>query len=158
MRTQAPSIILPYPPVTVTSVEAVADLLEHTSTEFSIELMQEKTVYVFAQEIITAGVPGPLNCWIECSPFPTANSFIWPPGLPISASYWAAIGGGGGVLPPTAPLVEAPTGVPGAVHTFMLNWNIHSGFARLVVQTPAGALPTAYWVVQAIVAGKTPGM
>jgi len=94
---------------------------------------------------LTFVVPGNLQCWIELSPVPST----------ISTSYWAAIGGGGGILPATTPTIEASAlaGAPGIlVHTIILPWAIHSAYARLVVQTPVAAdLPNAYWAVQALI-------
>lgn len=154
MRTQAPAIILPVNPIAATSVELINDLAEHTSFEFYSELLQEKTIHIFAQEwLLAPGVPGNLLCWIETSPFPTANSAFWTTGLPVSADYWAPRVGGLGA--PVTPLIIVGAGVSGNIQTQTLNWTIHSKFARLVVRTPvAAALPAAFWAVQAIVSGK----
>jgi len=147
---QTPSIILPNVPIiTGAETETVNNLVAHYSLEMdlsgSFAFLRDKTVHITATEIVIVGVPGPLQAWIEVSPYLSTTT----------PAYWAAIGGGGGFLPPTAPLVEAPTGVSLTVHTMMLAWQIHSPFARLVVQTPVSATPlTAFWVIQAIISGK----
>lgn len=162
----SPAIILPAVspsggPPGFTNFLMVADVIEHTSLEVPTEFLQEKVVEIMAQEVATApaAVPGPLWCWIELSPIPTVSSTQWPLPLPASAAYWGAIGGGGGALPPTAPLIEV-SGLGGAagalIHSIKLPWNVHSRWARVVVQTPvAAALPNAYWVVQAIFTAKS---
>jgi hypothetical protein len=148
---QAPWIILPRLAPTGVEVETVNDLAEHTSREFPVEYLQEKEIHILATEVIDAGVPGNLNCWVELSPFPSVNSLVWLAPLPVSATYWAAIGGGGGAMAPIAPLVEPPVPLTGTVHSILIPWAIHSGWARLVVQTPVAATPaTAFWIVQAI--------
>lgn len=142
---QVPSIILPRVWSLGTETETIADLVEHTSLEFVCEYLQEKEVQILAIEAVAAGVPGPLWCWIELSPVPST----------VSGNYWAAIGGGGNFLPPTAPTIEIGTGVHLTQHTILLPWAIHSSYARLVVQTPvAAALPLASWMIQAVVSGK----
>ena len=166
---QIPSIILPDVSAQVavlgTETEAIDDLLEHTSMEFPVEYLQEKQVHIVATEVslAPAAVPGNLWCWIELSPYPSANTAdagYWPPPLPSSAAYWAAIGGGGGAIIPTVPYVEVSglAGLPGTlVHTIILPWEIHSPWARLVLQTPvAASLPNASWVVQCMISSKTP--
>ncbi len=148
---QIPTIILPNVPIiTGAEVETVNDLLEHTSLELysneSFGHIQEKTIHVVATEIVIFGVTGPLWAWVEVSPYPSS----------VSAAYWAAIGGGGGTLAPLAPTIIAPTGVNLTTHTFILPWNIHTPYARLVIQTPVAAAPaTAFWTVQAMVSGKS---
>lgn len=145
MLTQVPSIVLPQVWVTGAETEAIADLLTHPSIDIYTEYLQEKCLYIVATEVVVAGVPGNLWCWVELSPVPSTTS----------TAFWAAIGGGGGVLAPVAPVIEAAGGVNGRVHTLILPWTVHSPYARLVVQTPvAAALPNASWVVQALVAGK----
>ena len=152
---QVPAIILPTVWTTGIETEDIDDLLEHTSIEFPVEYLREKTIQIMAMEFIVAGVPGVLNCWVEVSPYPTANSAYWPAPNPISAVYWAAIGGGGGLLPPTVPVLEVATGVPLTVHPIIISWNTYHPWARLVIQTPvAAALPAAYWIVQAMVEGQ----
>ncbi|TET14044.1 MAG: hypothetical protein E3J81_07425 [Dehalococcoidia bacterium] len=148
---QVPSIILPTIGVLGTEVETVNDLVEHTSIEFPVEYLQEKMVHIIATEVVVVpGVPGNLNCWIELSPLPSVNSLMWPAPLPVNPAAWAAIGGGGGALAPVAPVVEVGTGVNAVVHTILIPWEIHSAWARLVVQTPVSATPlTAYWILQA---------
>ncbi len=155
MIVQVPWIILPR--LVALGIETVNDLVEHTSIEFPVAYLQEREIHIIATEVIlAAGIPGPLNCWVELSPWPSLNNLMWPAPLPISATYWAAIGGGGGALAPIAPLVEVGTGVPNTVHSILIPWAIHSAWARLVIQTPvAAALPMASWIVQAIVSGKT---
>jgi len=153
---QGPAIILPIAAPLYTEVEIVGDLVEHTSIEFPVEYLQEKEIHIIATEVIAAGVPGNLDCWVELSPWPTANSLYWPAPLPAVGTYWAAIGGGGGVLAPVAPLVEAATGVTGTVHSILIPWAIHSAWARLVIQTPVSAnVATAFWIVQAIFSGAS---
>ena len=100
-------------------------------------------------------VPGNLWCWVELSPYPSANSTYWAWPLPTTTAYWAAIGGGGGFLAPTAPLIEVGTGINGVVHSILIPWTQHSAWARLIIQTPvAAALPNALWLVQAIFSAK----
>lgn len=158
---QVPAIILPTSWTLGIETEDMTDLAEHTSQEFPVEYLQNKTIHIFATEVALApaAVPGALWCWVELSPFPSINSNYWPVPLPTSTAYWAAIGGGGGAIAPTAPLIEVSglAGLPGTlVHTMILPWDIHSVWARLVVQTPvAAALPAAYWVVQAMISAKT---
>lgn len=143
---QIPSIVLPQVWVLGTETEWVDDLVTHVGIDIPIEQLQEKTIQIMAIEALLApGVPGPLWCWIELSPFPST----------ISAAYWAAIGGGGGALPPVVPLIEVAAGVALRVHTIILPWALHSPYARVVVQTPvAAALPNAFWMVQAQIVGK----
>jgi len=155
---QVPSIILP----TTGATELIMDVVEHTSLEFPVEYLQEKQIHIVAVEtaLVPAAIPGPLWCWVELSPYPSANSSYWDTPLPTSTAFWAAIGGGGGALPPVAPLIEisALAGAVGTLtHSLILPWAIHSAWARLVVQTPvAPALPAAFWVVTAMLSAKTP--
>lgn len=156
---QPPSIIMPLLAVQAlgTLIENIDNIAEHTSEEFNIEYLQEKEVHITATEVITAGVPGNLLCWIELSPYPSANSRQWMSPLPTSTAYWAAIGGGGGAIAPTAPHVEVATGINLTIHSIILPWSIHSVWGRLVVQTPvAASLPTAFWAIQAVMEAKTP--
>lgn len=151
---QVPGIVLPTAAPLGTETETVADLVEHTSLEIPVSYLRDKIFGIVAIEAVVVGVPGNLQCWVELSPFPSLNSNYWPSPLPATATYWAAIGGGGGALAPVAPVIEAATGVNATVHTILIPWAIHSGWARLVVQTPvAGAPATAFWVVQAIFSG-----
>ena len=143
MKLQVPSIVLPTIWTLGTETETVADVATHTSIEFSVNSIQNKTVHVFAQEVVFAGVPGPLWAWIELSPYPTT----------VFGGYWAAIGGGGGMLPPTAPVIIAGVGVNLAIHGFFLPWAIHSEYARLVIQTPV-TVATAVWLIQAQISGS----
>ena len=153
---QAPSIILPTLAPTGVEIETVDDLVEHTSIEFPVEYLQEKEIHIIATEVIIGGVPGNLQCWVELSPIPSVNNLMWPFPLPAGAAYWAAIGGGGGAMVPTAPLIEVATGATGTVHSILIPWAIHSPWARLVVQTPVAATPaTAFWIVQAIFSGAS---
>jgi len=148
---QVPSIILPTVAPLGTETEAIDDLVEHTSLEFLVENLQEKTIHILATEAVAFGVPGNLLCWVELSPYPS-TIFAGPPGV----GYWSAIGGGGGVLVPLTPIIEVATGVNLTAHTINIAWNIHSRYARLVIQTPvAAALPWAFWGVQAIFEGRT---
>ena len=146
---QIPSIVLPQVWVTGAEVEAIDDLLEHPSIDIPVELLEYKTVHVIATEALTAGVPGNLLAWIELAPADLTGA--------VMAGSYGAIGGGGGALAPTAPLVEVATGVNATVHTFMLPWAIHSPFARIVIQTPvSAAIATATWNVQCLFSGKKP--
>ena len=152
---QPPWIILPTFAPIGTEVETINDLVEHTSIEFPVMYLGEKEVHIVATEVVVAGAPGNLWCWIELSPWPTLNSVYWPLPLPATGAYWAAIGGGGGAIAPTAPTVEAATGVTGTVHTIILPWAIHSPWARLVMQTPVSATPlTAFWMCQVVVSAQ----
>ncbi len=147
---QIPSIILPNVPIiTGAETETVNNLVTHVSLELDLSTgfayLRDKTIHIVATEIVVAGVPGALQAWVEVSPYPTS----------VSAAYWAAIGGGGGALAPIAPTIEAATGVNLTVHTLMLAWQIHSPYARLVVQTPVSATPlTSFWLCQAMLSGK----
>lgn len=161
---QIPSIILPdvtaLPYILGTETETIDDLVEHTSIEFPTELLQDHEVHITATEVaLAAVVPGTLWCWIELSPYPSANSLYWPFKLPTSTAYWAAIGGGGGAIVPTTPHLEVSglAGAPGTlVHSIILPWEIHSPWCRVILQTPvAAALPNAYWVVQCIISAKS---
>ncbi|GAI59145.1 unnamed protein product, partial [marine sediment metagenome] len=134
-----------------TEVETINDLVEHTSIEFPVEFLQEKEIHIIATEVVDVGVPGNLNCWVELSPMPSANNLMWPAPLPFNPAAWAAIGGGGGILPPTVPVIEVATGVNAVVHNILIPWGIHSAWARLVIQTPVAATPLDdYWILQAI--------
>jgi len=162
---QVPSLILPdvtqQPYILGTETETIDDLVEHTSIEFPVEYLQEKEVHITATEVaLAAVVPGNLWCWVELSPVPSANNNYWPFPLPTSTAYWAAIGGGGGAIVPTVPHIEV-SGLAGLLgtltHTIILPWEIHSPWARLVMQTPiAAGLPNAYWVLQCMMSAKTP--
>lgn len=142
MPMQTPVLVLPQIWWAGTEVELINNALEHTSIEVDTRFYEEKIFYVLATEVVVAGVPGPLNCWVEISPYLST----------VSAAYWAASGGGGGALPPTAPAVEAGLGVNGTVHTLVLPWNNYANYARVVVQTPVAAA-AAFWAVQVLVAG-----
>lgn len=151
---QAPSLILPAFHPLGTEHEDIDDLVCHISSEFYIADIHEKEVQVVAIENVAAGVPGNLWCWVELSPVPSTSSF----------AHWAAIGGGGNVNPatllpyivPVVPVIEVATGVNGTPHGIILNWVVHSAYARIVLQTPVAAgLPNAYWQVQVRIAGKT---
>ena len=153
---QVPAIILPILSPLGTETETVADLIEHTSIEFPVEYLQEKEIHIIATEVVVAGVPGNLQCWVELSPVPSVNNLMWPFPLPANAAYWAAIGGGGGTLAPTAPVLEVATGVTATVHSILIPFAIHSPWARLIIQTPVSATPaTAFWIIQAIFSGAS---
>ena len=143
MSSQWPAVLLPTIAPLGTEVEAIADVLEHTSLETPTEFLQEKLIHVTCTEVVAAGVPGPLWLWVELSPFLTTTS----------AAFWAAIGGGGGAIAPFAPVILAGTGVNGTVHTVLLPWTMHSIFARLVAQTPV-LVATAAWAIQARITAK----
>jgi len=171
MQIQTPSLVLPTSYAagtgTLASTETVADLVTHTSVEFSVDTLQEKTAYIMATEVAVAAVSaGNLWCWVEVSPYPTANNNLWAWPLPRSASFWSALAGGGGgvswatlgLLPPVAPHVEV-TGLAAAagtlVHAITLSWEVDQPWARVVIQTPvAAALPAAFWVCQVLVSAK----
>lgn len=140
---QVPSIILPTGWTLGTETETIDDTDEHVSIDIPSAYLQFKTVHITAVEVVVAGTPGPLWCWIEVSPYDTGTS----------EAYWAAIGGGGGALTPTSPTIEVATGVTGTVHSIFLPWTAHSAYARLVIQTPS-SVATAAWAVQAIISGK----
>ncbi len=153
---QIPGIVLPRIAPLGFESEWINDLVTHVSLEFPVDSLQEKMIEIVAVEAIAMGVPGNLQAWIELSPYPSVNSPMWAIPLPVATNYWAAIGGGGGALPPVAPTVIVAAGVPLQAHTFMLAWNDHSAWARLVMQTPiAAGLPTAFWIVQAMFSGKS---
>jgi len=153
---QCIDIILPIAHPLGTETEIINDLVEHTSIEFPVEHLQEKAIQLSAIEVVVFGVPGVLNCWVELSPLPSANNILWPAPLPVSTAGWAAIGGGGGLLPPVTPVIEGATGVTGTIHPIIIPWNIHSAWARLVIQTPVAALPaTAFWMIQAVINGAS---
>ena len=139
---QIPSIILPVPGTVyvATATETVNDLLAHTSQDITLlEHLQEKTIFIWATEVVIAGAPGNLNFTLQTSPYPTASS----------VAYFATIGGG-----PAVTMV--PTGVHGTVHAATFSWVAHSPFARMVVQMPVAAAPlTAYFVVQVLFCGKS---
>ena len=173
MQVQQVSLVLPTSYAagsgTLASNELIGDVLVHTSIDIAVSTLQEKTVQIMATEVATAmaAVPGPLWCWVELSPYPSANNNTWPAPLPSSILLWAAIGGGGGaswatlgLLPPLVYHTEVSGlgGFPGLlIHpTIILPWTIHSAWARVVVQTPvAVALPAAYWSIQVLFSGKT---
>ena len=157
---QTSDIILPIVHPLGTEVETLNDILEHTSTEFHVEHLQEKQVQIAITEVQAVGIAGNLWIWVELSPLPTANDVqggYWPWPLPISGIYWSAVGGGGGPTPPIVPVVIVPTGVNGATQTVMIAWAIHSVWARAVIQVPVAATPlTDHWTVQVRFQGKTP--
>lgn len=151
---QVPSIVLPQVWVLGTETELINDLITHPSVDIPVEMLGEKQIHITAAEVVFAGVPGNLQCWIELSPV----------AFTTSDAYYSALGGGGGpidpatglpYIAPVAPLVEVATGVNGTIHTILLPWVVHSPWARLVVWTPvAAALATAFWAVQAIFSAK----
>jgi hypothetical protein len=155
---QVPTLVLPTSyslgTGTLASTETIADALEHTSSELYIGDIHEKNAQIMATEVVAAGIPGPLNCWVELSPWPSANNTLWPAPLPTSTLFWAALGGGGGALAPTAPYVEVGTGVNLTPHGLMIPFNEYSYWMRVVVQTPV-VVATAYWVVQVIISGNS---
>lgn len=153
---QIPSLVLPQVWVTGAETELINDLVTHPSVDVDVEYLQEKIIHIMATEVVVAGVPGNLWCWVEVSPYPFTTTDV----------YFTAIGGGGGpidpatLLPyiaPVAPAIEVALGVNNTVHTIILPWAIHSAYARVVVQTPvAAALPGAFWAVQCLVSAKNP--
>ena len=141
---QVPSIVLPTAYTLGTETELIDDTDEHTSVDILVNSLQEKMIYITAAEVVAAGVPGPLWCWIELSPWLTATS----------AAYWAAIGGGGGEIAPLSPHIEIGTGTNGRIHGIILLWTGHSHYARVVIQTPV-RVETASWAVQCLIGGKS---
>src|SRR4030043_974676 len=109
---QVPTPILPQYWVTSGENELIADIVEHTSIEFFIVELQEKIIHIVAIENVVIGAPGNLQVWIELSPVPST----------VSTAYWGAIGGGGGLLAPVAPLIIVPAGVDGTTHTEKIAW------------------------------------
>ena len=153
---QIPSIILPVilPPLYPrgTEVELVANALTHVSVEIgaiagsnssTLEPLYEKTAFIFAQEMVVAGVPGNLIIWVEESAYLSV----------VTPLYWGAIGGGGGFYPPVAFDTIVGTGVDAAIHILPIHWNGYSPYNRLVVQTPIPAV-AAGWAVQIVFAAQ----
>lgn len=135
---QIPTLVLPRTYRFTTEVETINDLVIHPSFTINpIKHLHEKMVHVIATEVVAAGMPGNLLCWIELSTTGVAGT-------------WGAIGGGGGgVLPPVAPIIEVATGVGATVHNIFLPWNIFEFHCRLVVQMPVAATPlTDHWTLQ----------
>lgn len=156
----APTLILPTTYAVsgdladLADTETIADALEHTSAEMKLDQEDMKTIHVLATEIVpVAGAAGQLLCWVEGSPYPTANSNDWLAPLPVSALYWAAIGGGGGAFAPTAPVIEPGIGVNLSAHTIIFDFQMHHPFSRVVLQTPVPHA-TSYWLVQVLISGK----
>ena len=155
MRIQVPSIILPssgslpgglYTGTEIQGVIGTSSFVSHeidTGNPMGLSFMETNTIFLSAIEVVGLGAPGVLWCWIELSPYPST----------ITTGYWAAIGGGGGTLPPTSPITIAGIGTNGTQHTIILPWSTHAPYARLVVQTPVNSA-TAYWGVQAMWAAK----
>jgi len=139
---QVPSIILPVQTADydATATEVMNDLLEHISADIeNVDHLQEKTVFIWATEVVIAGAPGNLNFTLQLSPYASATS----------TDYFATLGAA-----PTATIV--PTGVHATVHTATFSWTAHSLVGRVIAQMPvAGAPATAYWVVQALFCGKS---
>lgn len=147
---QIPAIILPILAPMGTETELVADALTHVSIEPMAEdtgsiaqYWDEKTAFIFAQEVVVLGIPSNLLIWVEESPYPTV----------ITPSFWGALGGGGGALPPLVFDTIVGTGVDGTIHTLPIHWNSYSPYIRVVVQTPIPAA-AAGWAVQVVLAGK----
>lgn len=156
----APSMLLPTglgvtPGITLASTEAIlaTDAAEHTSEEVFIPHYGRKTIHVLATEVVPVAGGQPLNIWVELSIYPTANSNEWPAPSPISALYWAAIGGGGGPLAPIAPLIIPALGINLQQHTLVFDFEMHSPFARVIAQTPV-AHATSSWLVQVFMTAK----
>jgi len=144
MIIQVPSLILPAVWTVGTETETVNDIVTHVSIEFNCEYLQEKEIHILAIEAVAFGVPGNLWCWVELSPVPTT----------VSGIFWAAIGGGGGTLPPLAPAILVGTGVNLTQHTLLLPWVAHSSYARVVLQTPV-LVATAVWTCQVVFSGAS---
>ena len=136
---QVPSIILPQAWTIGIETENLNNLVVHYSIEFPVRYLQEKTIQVYAVEIIVFGAAGNLQLWVEVSPYPST----------LSALYWAQLGG-------ITTLV--PTNVNLTAHRAVLPWTAHSEYARLAAQMPVAAAPaTAFWTIQAIFEAKAGG-
>lgn len=138
---QVPVIILPTVAPLGTETELIDDALNHVSLEpiaedggSIVQHLYEKTAFVFAQEIVVAGIPGNLQIWIEESPYPSI----------ITPSFWGTLG---------VPVIIVGTGVNGTIHTVPIHWNGYSPYIRAVAQTPIPAVAAA-WAVQIILAGQ----
>ena len=146
---QEPSLVLPAgwePAITglPTDFETVNDVAEHISMEMDVSALEYKTFHIVATEVVTVGAPGNLQCWVELSPYSDA----------VTEVFYAAIGGGGGAMPPVAPTIIGGVGVNGMVHSVLLAFNMFSPYARVVVHTPVIAAAD-YWTVQVYAYGKT---
>lgn len=105
-----PNIILPtYAPLG-TEVEAIADAAQHVSLAFGVHAQQEKTVQVYATNLL--GLAAPLWVWVEVAP---SN---------VNAAY----------VQLAAPTILVVTG------NTILQWTTHSSWARVVAQCPAWVL------------------
>jgi hypothetical protein len=143
MIIQVPSIILPTVSPLGTETQQISGATKYYSLEFSTRNLQEKCIQIFAEEVDAVGAPGALWAWVELSPYPTTTTGL----------YWAAIGGGGGLVAPVLPTTITGTGTSLTIQGAILAWTVHSEYARLVVQTPAFSA-TAVWLVQAMISGK----
>ena len=134
---QIPSIILPTSWTLGTEVEAMNDIAEHLSIDIPLlQFTQEKTIHIFATEVVAFGAPGNLQFTVQLSPVPSTTS----------VAYFATLG---------VPTTIVPSGVHGTAHTAVIAWTTHSPYARLVVQMPVCATPlTSYFVVQALISAK----
>jgi hypothetical protein len=152
MPLQAPSLVLPYPYVNTQSFELIADLLVHDSVDFPVETLEEKTVIIWATEVVlAAGAPGSLWAWVELSPFPNS----------VTGAFWSAIGDGAGpsyplvpAMVPAAPSITVGLGVNAVVHTPMLRWLNYSPYARIRLQTPVAGAAGSSWAVQVWFMGR----
>jgi len=138
---QIPAIILPTIAPIGTETELINDIVNHVSLEpmaddngSILQDIYEKTAFVYAQEVVAAGVPGNLLIWVEESPYPST----------IIGTFWGMLG---------VPNIIAGTGVNGTVHTVPIHWNAYSPYIRLVAQTPV-LVATAIWAVQIIFTGQ----
>lgn len=138
---QVPSIILPAWAPLGTEVELINDAVEHVSLEpvavdgsSIVNHLREKTVFVYAQEIVGFGMPANLLVWVEISPYPT----------PITGAFWAPLG---------LPVTIVGTGVNLAVQNVAIPWNAYSPYIRVHAQTVV-PVATAVWAVQVIFAGQ----
>lgn len=146
-----PGLILPNVWRTGAETEIITDALVHTSNEFPADFLTVKTVSILAAEVVAAGIPPILHFWVELSPYPSAQQHLYAlPGA--STVYWAAIGGGGGALAPTAPMVMNGAGVNGRLHTEYMSWTSHAPWARVRVQAQA-VVAGAFWSVQILATG-----
>lgn len=141
MLVQVPTILLPTSAPSGTETEIIADANRHVSLEPSadsaysiVRHLYEKTVFIYAQEIVVAGVPGNLQVAIEISPYPSY----------VTTSFWTQLGAAVNIV---------GAGVNGQVHTLAVPWNTYSPFIRIVLQTPIPAA-AAYWACQAILTGQ----
>ena len=122
---QYPTIVLPQ---IGAGVETVNDAVVHYSIEIPTVYLQEKVINVYCT--LAAGAPGPVNCWVEVSPFPLAmGNFYAPLGVPVGVA---------------------------ATGNISLPWTAHSEWARIGIQC-LGGTAVAFWTLFAIFSAKGDG-